>query len=135
MSSQGRRGERGDDDDEGDQPAAIARRPMPRNALPCSSKRIAHVELFRPRTIIASSPTGGSPSSADDDGDANVVAAAGKQRQRRRGGRNAPPLRKYHLLFLLIYLHQLYWICRTVGVPYREFLDKAEREGFEGECR
>lgn len=133
MSSQGRRGERGDDDDEGDQPAAIARRPMPRNALPCSSKRIAHVELFRPRTIIASSPTGGSPSSADDDGDANVVAAAGKQRQRRRGGRNGPPLRKYHLLFLLIYLHQLYWICRTVGVPYREFLDKAEREGFEGE--
>jgi hypothetical protein len=123
------------DGDEGDQPAAIARRPMSRNALPCSSKRIAHVELFRPRTIIATFPTGGSPSSAsaDDDGDANVAAAAEKQRQRRRGGRNGPPLRKYHLLFLVMYLHQLYWICRTVGVPYREFLDKAEREGFEGE--
>jgi len=133
MSSKGRRGERGDGV-EGDQPAAVARRPMSRNALPCPSTRIAPVELFRPRTIIATSPTGGSPSSADDDGDADVAAAdAEKQRQRRRGGRNGPPLREYHLLFLLLYLHQLYWICRTVGVPYREFLDKAEREGFEGE--
>ena len=126
------------DGDEGGQPAAIARRPMSRNALPCSSKRIAHVELFRPRTIIASASSISSSissSPADDDGEASVAA----EKRRRRGGRsgkgkgNAPPLRKYHLLFLSLYLHQMYWICRTVGVPYREFLDKAEREGFEGE--
>lgn len=43
----------------------------------------------------------------------------------------SPPLKKYHLLFAMLYLHQAYWIVSTLGVPYRDFLDKAEREGFE----
>jgi hypothetical protein len=121
-SKDARRGKRDDG-------AAVGRRPMPRNALPCTSKRIAHVELFRPRTIIGPSPGGGSPPALDHADEAND----GKRRHH-RAGRTGPPLKKYHLLFLALYLHQLYWICSTVGVPYREFLDKAEREGFEGEC-
>ena len=81
-----------------DSAAGLLRRPMPRNALTCSSKRIACIELFRPKTIV--------------------------------GSGNGPPLKKYHLLFALAYLYQSYWIASTVGVPYGDFLDKAEREGF-----
>jgi hypothetical protein len=79
--------------------AGVLRRPMPHNALKCSSKRIAHIEMFRPKTIVSSSS-------------------------------NGPPLKKYHLLFALVYLYQAYWIVSTMGVPYRDFLTKAEREGF-----
>eukprot|EP00956_Cyclotella_meneghiniana_P036254 scaffold123263_cov30-Cyclotella_meneghiniana.AAC.1 len=41
------------------------------------------------------------------------------------------PLRLYHLLFLLLYLHQTHWVISTIGHPYRAFLEKAEREGFQ----
>lgn len=92
------------DDNVGKSPLTLLRRPMPRNALPCSSKRIAHIELFRPKTIV------GSSSSSSSSG--------------------PPPLKKYHLLFALVYLYQAYWIVSTVGGPYKDFLDKAEREGF-----
>ena len=97
-------------------------RPIPRNALPCNSPNIAHVELFRPKTITSSSS-----STTTSSASSNAGGASGKQKKRR------PPLKKYHLFFALLYLHQAYWIYSTVGVPYREFLDKAEREGFEGE--
>jgi hypothetical protein len=113
----------GDHDD--DDPAA-GRRPMPRNALPCASKRIAHVELFRPKTIIVShgsTAPSASPSPISDNANA----------EKQRRGRGGPPLKKYQLLFVALYLHQAHWIYRTLGVPYRDFLDKAEREGFEGE--
>ena len=99
------------DSDSNTQPSS---RPTPHNALPCSSENIAHIELFRPKTITSSIP--GSSSSSN------------KNKKKRRA-----PLKKYHLLFAIMYLYQIYWIYSTVGVPYKEFLDKAEREGFEGE--
>jgi hypothetical protein len=40
------------------------------------------------------------------------------------------PIRLYHLLFFLLYLHQLHWIATTAGRPYQLFLEKAERDGF-----
>jgi cation-transporting ATPase 13A1 len=40
------------------------------------------------------------------------------------------PIRLYHLLFTLLYLHQIYWIASTIGTPYQTFLLKAESEGF-----
>ena len=43
------------------------------------------------------------------------------------------PIRLYHVVFALLYVHQLWWVGSTVGVPYREFLGRAEREGFDGE--
>ncbi|KAL9188926.1 hypothetical protein ACHAXT_011416 [Thalassiosira profunda] len=101
-------------------------RPLPRNALPCTSKRIAHVELFRPKSITSSTATAASDggySSADSG--AAASGGGGKKKARR------PPLKRYHVLFALLYLHQAYWIYSTIGVPYKEFLDKAEREGFE----
>lgn len=101
----------GDADDDG--PA----RPLPPNARPCTSKRIAHVELFRPKTL------GGS---------GGHDAAGGEGAAPR--GRRLPAVKRYHVAFAALYLCQAYWIASTSGVPYREFLDKAEREGFEGEC-
>eukprot|EP00804_Cyclotella_cryptica_P030113 CCRYP_009538-RA/>CCRYP_009538-RA protein AED:0.03 eAED:0.03 QI:136/1/1/1/1/1/6/155/1657 len=41
------------------------------------------------------------------------------------------PVRIYHVAFLLLYIHQIWWVASTSGLPYREFLAKAEREGFE----
>lgn len=113
----------GGDEDVVEKPAP-RRRPVPRNALPCDSEQIAHVELFLPKTIVAAS----SSSSAGGGGGNN----RGKSGGGRRGpARRRPPLKKYHLLFALVYLHQIYWVWSTIGVPYRDFLDKAEREGFE----
>lgn len=102
------------------------RRPTPRNALPCNTDQIAHVELFRPKTITNSSS---SNSSSSNNSNAASNNGSGKKKKKKR----RPPLKKYHLLFAMLYLHQAYWIYSTVGVPYKEFLDKAEREGFEGE--
>eukprot|EP00984_Skeletonema_dohrnii_P005983 scaffold2120_cov150-Skeletonema_dohrnii-CCMP3373.AAC.6 len=73
------------------------------NSLPCSSKRIAHVELFRPKKVLPQSST------------------STKKRYN---------IKSYHLLFLTLYIHQLYWIISTMGTPYTQFLLKAEREGF-----
>jgi len=36
----------------------------------------------------------------------------------------------YHLLFIVLYLHQFYWVISTMGTPYTQILLKAEREGF-----
>eukprot|EP00985_Skeletonema_marinoi_P000090 scaffold25_cov69-Skeletonema_marinoi.AAC.4 len=74
-----------------------------RNSLPCSSKRIAHVELFRPKKVLPQSTT-----------------STSKKRN----------IKSYHLLFFALYAHQLYWIISTMGTPYTQFLLKAEREGF-----
>uniref|UniRef100_A0A7S4HIT1 P-type ATPase A domain-containing protein n=1 Tax=Odontella aurita TaxID=265563 RepID=A0A7S4HIT1_9STRA len=37
----------------------------------------------------------------------------------------------YHLVFLAIYVFQAYWVASTIGEPYRKFLEKADREGFQ----
>ena len=106
-----------DNSTDADADKTAATRPTPRHALPCTSKRIAHVELFRPRTIIANN-------------DHSSAEAAAPPR-----GRRPSPLKRYHLVFAVIYLFQGCWVYSTVGTPYLNFLDKAEREGFEGEWR
>ena len=106
------------DSDNNTQPTTTSSRPTPHNALPCSSENIAHIELFRPKTITSQTTSSSSSSSSNNNN---------KKKKRRA------PLKKYHLLFAVMYLYQIYWIYSTVGVPYKEFLDKAEREGFEGE--
>eukprot|EP00970_Alexandrium_tamarense_P001312 scaffold137_cov192-Alexandrium_tamarense.AAC.6 len=104
---------------------AKSRRP---NAVDCTSKRIAYVELFRPKRLGGG---GGSSSSSSTttrsitiDSSINDSGGGGSSKKRRH-------IRLYHLLFAILYMHQLYWVVSTMGVPYREFLDKAEREGFE----
>ena len=41
-------------------------------------------------------------------------------------------VRFYHGIFLLLYIYQLLWVASTIGEPYRLFLEKADREGFQG---
>lgn len=40
-------------------------------------------------------------------------------------------IRLYNVLFILLYVYQGIWVASTIGEPYRRFLEKADREGFE----
>eukprot|EP00934_Nitzschia_sp_Nitz4_P001361 Nitzschia sp. Nitz4//scaffold355_size15944//935//5792//NITZ4_008866-RA/size15944-processed-gene-0.13-mRNA-1//1//CDS//3329548945//1361//frame0 len=40
-------------------------------------------------------------------------------------------LRLYNVVFLLAYVYQATWVVSSIGEPYRKFLEKAEREGFQ----
>jgi len=40
-------------------------------------------------------------------------------------------IRLYHVAFLLLYVYQIIWVVSTIGQPYREFLKKADKEGFQ----
>mmetsp|Transcript_36366 Transcript_36366/g.87831 ORF Transcript_36366/g.87831 Transcript_36366/m.87831 type:complete len:1595 (+) Transcript_36366:153-4937(+) len=46
----------------------------------------------------------------------------------RKQGRS---IRFYNVFFILLYVYQVIWVASTIGEPYRRFLEKAEREGFE----
>lgn len=41
-------------------------------------------------------------------------------------------IRLYNVFFLCLYVIQLGWVASTIGEPYRKFLEKADREGFQG---
>jgi len=41
-------------------------------------------------------------------------------------------IRWYHSVFLVLYALLGGWMIRTIGAPYRNFLIKADREGFQG---
>ncbi|KAL3924764.1 MAG: hypothetical protein SGILL_000846 [Bacillariaceae sp.] len=40
-------------------------------------------------------------------------------------------IRLYNVFFLILYVYQIAWVTSTIGEPYRKFLEKADREGFE----
>ena len=40
-------------------------------------------------------------------------------------------IRLYNLVFLCLYIYQGLWVASTIGEPYRKFLEKADREGFQ----
>ena len=100
-------------------------RPIPPNGIPTDADQIAYVELYRPKTIISSTANDHSSSLTSTNLPSSNSNSNTKKKRR-------APLKKYHILFLTIYLYQIYWIYSTIGLPYKEFLDKAEREGFEG---
>ena len=97
-------------------------RPIPDYGIPTDADQIAYVELYRPKTIISSTSNDLSSTNLT-----NSNSNSNGLKKKRRA-----PLKKYHILFLTLYLYQIYWIYSTIGLPYKEFLDKAEREGFEG---
>lgn len=41
-------------------------------------------------------------------------------------------IRLYNIIFLALYVYQTGWVVSTIGEPYRQFLEKADREGFQG---
>ena len=53
-----------------------------------------------------------------------LAASAGKKKRFQ--------VRLYHILFAAAYVYQVGWVVSTIGRPYREFLEKADREGFKG---
>lgn len=56
--------------------------------------------------------------------------AAGVTLKTRRIGKIQ--IRLYNLLFLLAELVVMGWVISTIGQPYHQFLEKADREGFQG---
>mmetsp|Transcript_13037 Transcript_13037/g.30736 ORF Transcript_13037/g.30736 Transcript_13037/m.30736 type:complete len:1568 (-) Transcript_13037:155-4858(-) len=40
-------------------------------------------------------------------------------------------IRLYNVVFIFLYTYQLMWVASTIGEPYRNFLEKADREGFD----
>jgi hypothetical protein len=40
--------------------------------------------------------------------------------------------RLYHVVFGLCYIYQVTYVLSTIGEPYRRFLEKADRDGFQG---
>jgi manganese-transporting P-type ATPase len=40
-------------------------------------------------------------------------------------------IRLYNVVFLALYVYQTTWVVSTIGEPYRKFLEKADKEGFE----
>jgi hypothetical protein len=75
---------------------------------PCDSKRITKVSLYSPKYSLYYS---------------SKETPTKKNRRRIKG---------FHLAFICLYVYQLHWCITTLGLPYRQFLEKAEREGFEG---
>ena len=75
---------------------------------PSDSKRISRVRLYSPKYSLYYSSKDSS-----------------NQKSQRR-------IKAFHLLFICFYIYQLHWCMTTIGLPYRQFLEKAEREGFEG---
>jgi hypothetical protein len=47
---------------------------------------------------------------------------------------NGKRFRLYHVVFVALYIYQIIWVTSTIGHPYRQFLEKADREGFQGTC-
>jgi hypothetical protein len=95
----------------------------------CDSKRIESVRVYRPKWTA--------PTTAG----AAVAAAAQTQppqpppsssRKRKGGGGGWPRLNLYSVVFAVLYALQIGWVLSTVGEPYRTFLEKADREGFQG---
>ena len=46
-------------------------------------------------------------------------------------GRKGRSIRLYNVFFLILYVYQIAWVTSTIGEPYRQFLEKADREGFD----
>lgn len=60
--------------------------------------------------------------------DTKRIAAVAVYKPKFNAGRG---LRMYNVAFILLYIYQSSWVISTIGEPYRKFLEKAEREGFE----
>lgn len=83
----------------------------PKMAEETDSKRIESVSLYRPKLAATGSAT---------------------SKKKKKGRRFH--VRLYHVVFLAAYIYQMGWVVSTIGKPYRDFLEKADREGFKGEC-
>ena len=82
----------------------------------CDSKRIDAVRVYRPKFSAGGGGGGGTRHGGNGIG----IGFAKKG------------IRLYTLAFAVLYIVQIGWVLSTVGEPYRQFLEKADREGFQG---
>jgi hypothetical protein len=73
----------------------------------CDSKRIESVAVYRAKM--------------------EVGGATSKKTSKYRFS-----LRLYNIVFICLYIYQLAWVISSIGEPYRQFLARADREGFQG---
>jgi hypothetical protein len=64
--------------------------------------------------------------------DSKRIEAVGVYKAKLATGTQKHKLRLYNAVFLLLYVYQSVRVITTIGQPYREFLEKADREGFQG---
>ena len=65
------------------------------------------------------------------DCDSKRIDAVAVYKPKFSAGTNRRRIRLYNVLFLVLYCYQVAWVASTIGEPYRKFLEKADREGFE----
>jgi cation-transporting ATPase 13A1 len=63
--------------------------------------------------------------------DSKRIEAVGVYKAKLATGTQKHKLRLYNAVFLLLYVYQSVRVITTIGQPYREFLEKADREGFQ----
>ena len=98
------------------------------NSFPSDSKRVVLCRSYKPKDITSSSSHVTARSSDD----------VKKNKTKQRGRGFLPKLTFTSLAFIAFYIVLISWMSTTVGQPYREFLERAEEEGFdvmEGEER
>jgi hypothetical protein len=91
----------------------------------CDSKRIESVRVYRPKWTA---PTAGAAAQQQPP----PPPPSSSSRKRKGGGAGWPRLNLYSAVFVVMYALQIGWVLSTVGEPYRTFLEKADREGFQG---
>lgn len=98
----------------------------------CDSKRIECVRVYQPKLSVGGGSSSSAASSAGGAAQQNPGTAAkpaGGGKKKKKAGYK---VRLYNVVFLLAYVFQIGYVVRTIGEPYRLFLEKADREGFQG---
>jgi hypothetical protein len=103
----------------------------------CDSKRIESVRVYRPKWTAPTNTAGaagaaGAAAAAQKQQQAHSSSTSSRKRKGGGGGGGWPRLNLYSVVFVVMYALQIGWVLSTVGEPYRTFLEKADREGFQG---
>jgi hypothetical protein len=101
----------------------------------CLQSRVSKAKISRASLLSVSSerPSTTMPATtfAKDCDSKRIESVQVYQAKLATGGKRN--IRFYNIFFLFLYLYQTSWVVSTVGEPYRRFLEKADREGFQGE--
>lgn len=87
----------------------------------CDSKRIAGIQVYKAKLAIG----GGSSNNAA------TTASAASTKKKNRWSIIPKQIRLYNAIFIIIYIFQIIQVLLTMGVPYNEFIAKADVEGFQ----
>ena len=104
-------------------------------AKPTDSKRILAIQVYQPKysaSAMTSTTSKNSATTNTASGLSSLFASRNKTSKKkiRRKPKAKFSIRLYNLFFLFLYILQGVWVVSTIGQPYRDFLQKAEREGY-----